>query len=49
LTLAEVLAPSGRHVESREAAGEAIRLFEEKGAVIRLPEARALADAPLSS
>jgi tetratricopeptide (TPR) repeat protein len=43
LRLAEILAQAGRHAESREAAGEAVRLFEEKGVAILLPTARALA------
>jgi tetratricopeptide (TPR) repeat protein len=49
LLLANVLAQSGQRAESREAAGEAVRFFEQKGVAIRLPAAHALADAPLSS
>lgn len=43
LVLARVLAQSERSAESREAAAEAVRLFEQKGAVILLPQALALA------
>jgi tetratricopeptide (TPR) repeat protein len=43
LVLARILRQSGREAESREAAGEAVRIFEQKGAKLLLPEALALA------
>jgi class 3 adenylate cyclase/tetratricopeptide (TPR) repeat protein len=46
LVLARVLARAERGVESREAASEAVRLFEQKGAAILLPQALALAGDP---
>ncbi len=47
--LATSFEQSGRSAESREAAGEAVDMFEQKGVTIRLREARALAKAPCCS
>jgi hypothetical protein len=49
LVLARILRQSGREAESRAAATEAVRIYEQKGAKLLLPEALALAEAPIAS